>query len=882
MRKIAWIAFVLAGVTLSGCGGGGGAASTGVPGPVPPDKIPFEPIASARLDVDVVSGKVTVTPLKSSADGRAIWGGDSVDVQASDLLALSGNTTVRSINLRLKNNTAQQIGAGNGVRVQFRQLRTDAAPDFRSFFTVNTAAGDGGATSTDGPALTSSITPYDVEYLPDGTILILEPLGLRRLRNGMLSGVATSVFTLSGGMAVAVDPATQKPFALVADQNGHRIRWVDVQSGAFGTLAGTGAAGDVIGAPGTAQFNQPRGVAWGGAALLVADSLNGKVKRVPVAFSGGIPVASTVTTQFTGLSVPVDVAINGPQIAVAEQGANRVRITQTGTMLIGSGVSGFLGGTAATARFSAPCGLAWAGGVLYVSNSGTGSISAIWKTPDADPNDPDSYTVALMAGTGAAGYGDGTGLTAQFTTQASGLAARGGSLLVADRGNRRLRAVESSGPLLDEGFGAFPPTGRAMVANATGHIGLAITPPLIPFIARQTTLAPGVWTDFGQVDFQHDQGVARFTMTLLIEAGSGTDIGLDSVSNNGMGSGSPNNHVQNIIPISTMAMDGPVGQAAASGQTIDIDADLEGNLYILDGRTVRRFDARTQVLSTIAGARSVASTVDGSGVAIRFDRTTSLAVSGSGDLILVTQSNHVVRALVYNGFGNRNDVESYSCTTVLGALDSSGNIAGVGLDTRFNNPTSVGLTDDGSTAVIGSDTGSMVMMVSIIGPPNNPLSYKCSSVGIGINEPVLEADIDNAGGLLALQQSPGSQPILYKVSVPSWASFTLMQGATSDNDQTAVAFGATGLATDSLGRVLFVSKGTDATPRSRIRRISSAINLLSTVAGSAGTGSTADGPSDKFLFRQNPSIARLAPTRDGTVYALFNPGGISRISRIVR
>ncbi len=57
--------------------------------------------------------------------------------------------------------------------------------------------------------------------------------------------------TFSTVFGIAIANTTVSPFALVADFNNHRIRWVNMRTMQVLTLAGSGIAGSVDG-PGTA------------------------------------------------------------------------------------------------------------------------------------------------------------------------------------------------------------------------------------------------------------------------------------------------------------------------------------------------------------------------------------------------------------------------------------------------------------------------------------------------------------------------------------------------------------------------------------------------------------------------------------------------------
>ena len=82
-------------------------------------------------------------------------------------------------------------------------------------------------------------------------------------------------------MAISLDGSA----LFVADYSNHKVRRVQVATGAVTTLAGNGASGDADGVGGAARFYSPCGITISpdGSALFVTDYANHKVRRVEVA-----------------------------------------------------------------------------------------------------------------------------------------------------------------------------------------------------------------------------------------------------------------------------------------------------------------------------------------------------------------------------------------------------------------------------------------------------------------------------------------------------------------------------------------------------------------------------------------------------------------------
>ncbi|MEI6567678.1 MAG: cadherin-like beta sandwich domain-containing protein, partial [Verrucomicrobiota bacterium] len=125
-------------------------------------------------------------------------------------------------------------------------------------------------------------------------------------------------------------------------------------------------------------------------------------------------------------------------VYVSDQANNRIRkITPAGevTTVAGDGTSGYLDGTGTLAKVASPSLMAVdAGGNLYVE-----SLNRIRKINPLG-------VVTTLAGSGTAGYLDGPGATARFSS-AAGVAVDGsGNVYVGDWGNHRIRKITMVGP----------------------------------------------------------------------------------------------------------------------------------------------------------------------------------------------------------------------------------------------------------------------------------------------------------------------------------------------------------------------------------------------------------------------------------------------------
>ncbi len=253
------------------------------------------------------------------------------------------------------------------------------------------------------------------------------------------TGTAAQFFNPWG---VAVDVSGN---VYVADVINNRIRKISV-SGVVTTLAGSGTLGYLNGSGTTAQFNKPHGVAVDGSGNVYVADGNVRIRKI---------TPSGVVTNFAGTGVqgyldgignsaqfsnPEGIAVDtSGNIYVADSGSNNKirKITPAGvvTTLAGS-TTGFSDGIGSTAQFNAPSGLTVdSSGNVYVADYLNHRIRKISA----------SGIVTTLAGSGVAGYADGAGITAQFNKPNAVSIDSTGDIYVADSVNNRIRKITSTG-----------------------------------------------------------------------------------------------------------------------------------------------------------------------------------------------------------------------------------------------------------------------------------------------------------------------------------------------------------------------------------------------------------------------------------------------------
>jgi sugar lactone lactonase YvrE len=221
----------------------------------------------------------------------------------------------------------------------------------------------------------------------------------------------------------------------IADTFNNAIRKVDTR-GIITTVAGTGewgSSGDG-GAATNAKMGSPSGVAVDSQGrIYIADTDNDRIRRVS---------ASGTITTFALVSRPAGIAVDGnDNLYVAEQLIHRVKkITPSGSIsnFAGTGTRGFSGdgGSATAAALAIPKGIAAFGGNIYIADSGNDRIRKVTA----------NGVISTFAGGGSGGDG-GPATQASLRAPFSVATDNFGNVYLVDRGNLRMRVVDTSGTI---------------------------------------------------------------------------------------------------------------------------------------------------------------------------------------------------------------------------------------------------------------------------------------------------------------------------------------------------------------------------------------------------------------------------------------------------
>ena len=496
----------------------------------------------------------------------------------------------------------------------------------------------------------------------------------------------------------------------VADTGGNRIRKI-APGGIVTTLAGSQTAGTADGTGTAARFQEPRGVATDvGGNVYVADYQNHAIRKITpagVVTTLAGTTGSSGTADGTGAAArfrePQGIAVDSSgNVYVADSSNHTIRMITPGgvvTTIAGTaGLSGSANGTAVgTARFREPRGVSVdASGNVYVADYGNHAIRKIA-----------GGTVSTVAGAaGSAGSTDGTGTAARFYYPSSVSSDAAGNLLVADTSSNTVRAIDTAGVVTTlaglagrsssvDGTGsaarfedpytvAADGSGNLYVADATDHTVRKITP------AGVVTTLAGSKGSFGSAD--GTGAAARFFAPLGIAADSAGTVYVADTGNYTVRMITASGVVTTLA--GTAGLSGAAngtGAAARFSRLNGLDVDTDGNVYVVDGDTIRKITP-AGVVTTLAGTNGVPGFVDGTGAAARFLVPFDITVDSAGTLYVCDHGNHAIRKITPAGV-----------VTTLAGSGLAGSADGTGTAATFRFPSGVAVDASGTVHVADTD-----------------------------------------------------------------------------------------------------------------------------------------------------------------------------------
>ena len=482
------------------------------------------------------------------------------------------------------------------------------------------------------------------------------------------------------------------------------------------TIAGSVYGGDGGQATAT-QLYFPYGVTLDGSGnLYIATTGNNRIRKVDTAGIittvagngergyGGDGGAATAAQ----LSSPWDVTVDGSgNLYIVDTGNNRIRKVDADgiiTTVAGNGERDFGGdgGSATAAKLHWPRGVAVDGsGNIYIADAGNHRVRKV---------DATTRNISTVAGSGDRGYGgDGGSATAAAVKLDSpwDVALDGsGNLYIADRNNYRIRRVDADGNIAtfagdgtsgccnDGGLATAAFLGRPQSLALDGSNNLYS----ISFNAhriRKVTAATGIITTIAggtNRGFNGDGGLAATTLLF-----SPQGVAVDG-SGNLYFADLNNQRVRRVDAttkiVSTVAGgatgDGGPATAAHLNFPQGVETDGAGNFYVSDALNyrIRKIDAAGNISTVVGNGKNGFSGDGGQATLAQTEQIVDTALDGDGNLYIPDAFNNRIRKV---------DAETGIISTIAGTgMNGAGGDGGQATAAQLDIPWSVALDGDGN------------------------------------------------------------------------------------------------------------------------------------------------------------------------------------------
>ncbi|GFO54927.1 hypothetical protein GMSM_19340 [Geomonas sp. Red276] len=726
--------------------------------------------------------------------------------------------------------------------------------------TITAPSNDGG----------SPITGYTVATVPAGGIDL--DAGSASLTHTVVGVSGSASFTVTATNAAGTSAASAPSYA--------------AQSGYVYTLAGQniGDHGPAVSAHLAAPSGAKGIVKDALGNLYVSDSIHNVVRKVDP--SGIITTfAGNGTWGYSGdggpaananLSQPQGLALDGAgNLYIIDANNYRIRkVSASGviTTVAGNGLNASTGdgGPAIYASLSNPRDIAVdAAGNLYIVE-----YSRVRRVDSGG-------TITTVAGGGnyTANLGDGGPATGAYFGSAYGVAFHGNSMFVADAS--RIWKVDLTTQIISA-FATGVNCPSSLRSDAAGNLyaSQSCTSQVMRFDAA--TAAPTLIAGNNMIGFSGDGGPATsaslsFPYDLTVD-GAGNVYIFDS-GNRRVRMVSPSGTISTVVGDGGAGDGGPATSASLSDPS-GIIVDDAGVVYFADGNNgrVRRIDPATGIITTVAG-NGVTNQVYGDGgpavnaaignaTDLAFDRNGNLYIASSNRVRKVEAATGIITTVAGGGSytPNRGDGGPATGATLFAsaiAFDSAGNLF-IG-DNSYHQIRRV----DAATGIITTYAGTGVNGFSGDGGPataatlSRPWSIKVDShdnLYIGDLDAGRVRKIDPATGIITTVAGNGGS------------------GASGDGGPALQAvIGVRGVAIDSQDNIFVVSGGGNSLAPKLARRIDAVTGIVTTVAGTGANGFSGDGgPALNATFSR---IRGIAVDRQGNLY--LSDAGNGRIRKVV-
>jgi hypothetical protein len=604
------------------------------------------------VSVSNATTAITVTPTRSQANAAVevrVNGGTYVTVASgSPSAALPLNLGSNTVDVRV---TAQDGTNQKTYTVSVTRMAAPAVSTPIATLIITTGATLGGNVTSDGGA---SITERGVVYSATATN-----------NDPIISGTGVTKVTASGTTGIFTAPVTG-----LAQGTGYSYKVYAINSqgttyssvATFTSLSTNADLSGLILSSGTLSptFTSDT-TAYTTSVTNGTTSITTTVTRaqanatIEVRLNGG--AYASMQSGTASAPLPLNVDLNTLDVRVtAQDGVTQKTYIVTLNRLRSYLWAGFAGtaeavgsadGTGAAAAFAYPGGVALDGaGNVYVADTSNHTIRKI--TP--------AGVVSTLAGlAGTSGSADGSGAAARFSSPGGLAVAANGDVYVADTSNHTIRRITSAG-LVTTFAGSAGITGstdgpgkgadflypNAVAVDGSGNVYVADTN---NHTIRRITLTRVVSTlagTAGSSGSTNDTGAAaRFSYPMGIAVGSGGVLVVADQFNHTLRRVSGAGVVTTLAGAASVAgsANGPAQQARFN-YPAGVAVDAGGRVYVADSlnHTIRRMEPDGTVL-TIGGLAESAGSTDGADGAGRFSGPMALAVDSAGRIYVADQNN---------------------------------------------------------------------------------------------------------------------------------------------------------------------------------------------------------------------------------------------------
>ncbi len=476
-----------------------------------------------------------------------------------------------------------------------------------------------------------------------------------------------------------------------------------------------------------------------------------------------------------------------------------------------------------------------------------------------------TYSFSLLAGspTGGLGNADGQGSAAAFAWPGGLAIDAQGNLYVGDVSNDSIRKITAGGMVTTlAGFsgrnGYADGVGVAAKFNQPKHVAVDLQGNV--YVAEDANAVVRKITPTGEVStlaglaghHGYEDGLgsaARFSGLKGIAVDRAGTVYV-SVSLRTIRAISPQGVVTTIAGRQETfeSIDG-AGLNAGFGRLGPMAFDADQNLYIIDGKSVRKMTPE-RVVTTLAGHPTAGGLVNATGTAARFGSLTSIACDAQGNVIVSDWDNSLIRKISPAGV----------VTTWAGVHGQTGSNNGSLQEATFEMPLAVTVDATGN-GYVAEQANSTIRKISVSGEVSTfagAINLSGSADGIGpaarFTGPTGVA-VDSAGTIYIADRDNHVIRRVVGSAVTTLAGVPRQIGSTDGVGSAARFYYPTDVAVDRSGNVYVLDMG-----NSTIRKVTPS-GMVTTLAGSAGSLGSNDGvgASARFGFTGWGGIA-MSPT----------------------